>query len=236
MQFRVVWDQLEECPYREGQVARLPLRLPLAPVTGDAFDHALAHGERRSGRMMYHTQCPACSACEPLRIPIARFQPSRSQRRVWARNEGEVRVEVGPPELTPERVDLYNRHKHQRGLTTRDEPLGDQAYKAWLVDSCTHTQEFRYYLAERLVAVSILDFGRVAASSVYHYFDPADSARSLGVYSILKELEVCGAAGFEWYYLGLFVEDCRHLAYKAGYWPHERRIAGAWQPFTRPPA
>jgi arginyl-tRNA--protein-N-Asp/Glu arginylyltransferase len=36
--------------------------------------------------------------------------------------------------------------------------------------------------------------------------------------------------GLEWYYLGFYVRDCSHLAYKAGYLPHERRIGGVWVP------
>jgi arginyl-tRNA--protein-N-Asp/Glu arginylyltransferase len=236
MQFRVVWDQLEECPYLAGQVARLPLRMPIGIVPPEAFDRVLEEGERRSGRMFYRTQCPACSACEPLRVPVARFEPTASQRRVWKRNEGVVRVEVGKAELSWERLNLYNAHKQERGLATRDEPLGAQGYRNWLVDTCTDTREVRYFVDRKLVAVSIVDFGRRSASSVYHYFDPAESRRSLGTYSVLKELALCAEAGLEWYYLGFYVEDCRHLSYKAGYWPHQRRVGGAWQEFTRSPA
>jgi len=235
MQFRVVWDQLEECPYRSGQVARLPLRMPFGTVSADGFDKVLEDGERRSGRMIYRTQCPACSACEPLRVPVPEFRPSASQRRVWRRNEGGVEVEVGRPELTLDRVDLYNRHKLERGLATRDEPLGFQGYRNWLVDTCTDTREVRYRVGGRLVGVSIVDFGRRSASSVYHYFDPDESRRGLGVYSVLKELAICADAGIEWYYLGFYVDDCRHLSYKAGYWPHERRVRGGWQRFERAP-
>ena len=231
MQFRVVWDQLEECPYLPGQVARLPLRMPIGLVQAESFDRVLEEGERRSGRMLYRTQCPACTACEPLRVPVARFRATPSQRRVWRRNEGVVAVEVGKPELSWERLRLYNRHKLERGLATRDEPLGAQGYRNWLVDTCTDTREVRYRVDGKLVAVSIVDFGRRSASSVYHYFDPDEARRSLGVYSVLKELALCAEAGLEWYYLGFYVEDCRHLAYKAAYWPHQRLVAGAWQEF-----
>lgn len=233
MQFRVVWDQLEECPYLPGQVARLPLRLPVSDLGPEAFDRALEAGERRSGRMLYKTRCPACSACEPLRVPVARFTPTASQRRVWKRNEGEITMEVGRPELSWERLALYNRHKQERGLARRDEPLGPQGYRTWLVDSSVDTREIRYLVDGRLIAVSILDVGRRGASSVYHYFDPDESRRSMGVYSALKELAWCREAGLEWYYLGFYVEACRHLAYKATYWPHQRLIAGVWHEFDR---
>src|SRR5690349_10675916 len=100
MLFRIVWDQPETCPYREGQVARLPLRLPPRKLSGEEFDRFLEEGDRRSGRMLYRTRCAACSACEPLRVPVAEFKPSRSQRRAWKRNEGEVTLDVVTPSAT----------------------------------------------------------------------------------------------------------------------------------------
>ncbi len=236
MQFRVVWDQLEECPYLPGEVARLPLRLPLTQLPPEVFDAALASGERRTGRMLYRTRCPACSACEALRVPVARFRPTDSQRRAWRRNEGQVTLEMGKPELSWEHLELYNRHKIERGLATRDEPLGAQGYRNWLVDTCADTREVRYLVGGKLIAVSILDFGHKSVSSVYHYFDPDESKRSMGVYSVLKEIELCALAGIDWYYLGFFVKACSHLAYKATYWPHQRRVGGVWHEFAGPAA
>ena len=237
MQFRVVWDQMEACPYLNAQVARLPLRMPLAALSPDEFDHLLEEGERRSGRMLYRTQCPSCNACEALRVPVKRFLPTPSQERVLRRNAADVEMEIGVPELSWERLHLYNRHKMERGLSHGDEPLTAIGYRTWLMDSCVDTREIRYYVARRLVAVSILDFGRTSASSVYHYFDPDESRRSLGVYSVLKKIELCASAGIEWYYLGFYVGACSRLAYKAGYWPHQRRVAGTWTEFVgREPA
>jgi leucyl-tRNA---protein transferase len=233
MQYRVVWDQMETCPYLSEQVARLPLRMPLGAVSPDEFDRLLDGGERRSGRMVYRTQCPACQACEPLRVPVSRFRPTPSQRRVLRRNEADVRVEMGPPAATAERLRLYNRHKLERGLAEGDESLSEVGYRTWLVDSCVDTREVRYFVEKRLVAVSILDFGRTSASSVYHFFDPDESARSLGVYSVLREIELCAQAGIEWYYLGFYVRDCSRLAYKATYWPHQRRVGGVWTEFEK---
>lgn len=230
MVFRVVWDRLEPCPYLEGESARLPLRMPARVLTGPEFDAALAAGDRRTGRMLYRTQCPACTACEPLRVPVARFAPTRTQERAWRRNTDVDLIVRSPPLANEARVELFNRHKQERGLARTDEPMSLEAYTAWMVDTCVDTREFAYYVGERLVAVSILDVGARSVSSVYHYFDPDEARRSLGVYSVLREIAWCAEMGLEWYYLGLYVRDCSHLAYKANYRPHERRVAGAWVP------
>ena len=233
MQFRILWNQPEPCPYREGYTAQLPLRLPLRRPTPEEFDKMLADGDRRSGRMVYRPTCPACTACEALRVPVDRFQPTRSQRRVW-RGNPDVELRVGRPTLTSERLALYNRHKMERGLSRSGEPLSAESYRVWLMDTCTDTREFQFLVEGKVVAISIIDVGKDSASSVYHYFDPDVSKRSLGVYSIMREIEWCREQGIAWYYLGLYVEDCQHLSYKAAYWPNQRRINGDWIEFTEP--
>lgn len=227
MQFRILWDQPEPCPYRDGQVARLPLRMPMSPVSPEAFDQFLEEGDRRTGRMLYRTQCPECNACHPLRIPVDRFEHSRSQRRVW-RNNQDLELRVGRPALTRERLRMYNRHKLERSLSSSGQALSPENYRAWLTDTCTDTREFQYYLGEKLVGVTIVDIGRTTASSVYHYFDPDESHRSLGTFSVLKELEWCKQQKLVWYYMGFYVSDCSHLLYKASYYPHQRKAGGIW--------
>ena len=187
------------------------------------------------GQTVFRTECPFCQACEPVRVDVAAFSPSRSQRRVLARN-ADLRLEIGTPSLTRRRVALWNRHRRARGLLTsysRKDPVG---YQEWLVESCAPTIEVRYYEGDRLCAVSILDMGVTSANSAYHYYDPADQRRSMGVYSVLREIEVCASLGIRWYYLGLWASDAAALRYKSTYYPHERLIRGAWTPFATPAA
>ena len=113
-------------------------------------------------------------------------------------------------------------------------------YVGWLMRSCFQTMEMRYYLDDRLIGVGICDVGRRAMSSVYFYFDPSPEIAKLspGVFSVLKEIELCRRTDRPHHYLGLFVGDCSQLNYKAAYRPHERRIKGKWCRFDRqsPPA
>lgn len=228
MNFREVWNEPEPCPYRPGQVARLPLRVPERRLTGADLDAQLALGDRRTGGLLYVPTCDACSSCEAIRVDIARFTPSKSQRRVWNRNVGELEVAAGPPQVDDERLLLFNRHKHERGLSRSGDDITRLAYRQWLVDSCCRTVEITYRQAGRLIAVSILDLGEHDASSVYHYFNPDEERRSLGVFSALAEMAWLRQQQFRWYYLGLYVSDCPALVYKAGYRPNERRVGGQW--------
>ena len=226
--FLVVSDLHEDCPYLEGKVARLPLRMPLTGVTPEEFDLLLAEGDRRFGPFLYRTACPSCEACQPIRVPIADFAPSRSQRRAIKKND-DVEVVMGDPQVSPRHLEIYNRHLMERGLARSEEGIGEAAYRLHLLKTCVDTKEVRYYVRGRLVATSILDVGKTSASSVYHAFDPDESGRSLGVFSVVKEIALCKELGLAWYYLGLYVEDCSRLSYKAQYRPHERRVDGQWR-------
>ncbi|RME20554.1 MAG: arginyltransferase [Deltaproteobacteria bacterium] len=227
---QMVHDGLEPCPYLEGQVSRMPLRWQFQDLAPAEVDASLAAGDRRVGRMLYRTRCPACSACQPLRIPVAEFVPSRSQRRVLRRNR-DLRIELAPATYSDEKLALYNRHKMERGLGEEEKPMSRRGYEGWFLRSCVRTREMRYYRGDRLIGVGILDLGARDTSSVYFYFDPDESHRSLGTLSVLVEVEWLRRAGGRYHYLGLYVADCRHLNYKARFFPHERLIDGRWMRF-----
>ena len=72
----------------------------------------------------------------------------------------------------------------------------------------------------------------VALDLIYFYFDPDEEKRSLGTFSVMMEVAWLRSQGGRFHYLGLYVQDCRHLVYKANYFPHERLIDGNWQPFA----
>ena len=226
----LVHDAEEDCPYLPGQVSRLPLRLQLAPLRDEALDEALAAGDRRVGRMVYRTSCPDCVACEPLRLATDTFRPTASQRRV-ARRNGDVRVQIGQPIPSPERLDLFNRHRLERDLSTSGKAMTPDDYQSWFLTTCSPTVEMAYLVGDRLVGVGIVDVGLRDTSSVYFYFDPDESHRSLGTYSVLREVEWLRARGGRHHYLGLYVADCDQLNYKTRFLPHERRIDGAWRRF-----
>lgn len=227
----LVYDEPGACPYLEEQVARMPLRMPLRPLTRNELDRRLEAGHRRQGRLLYRTQCPACRACEPIRVLVGEFKPGRTHRRVWRRGVEIFHVEIGAPMTTRERVALYNRHKRGRHLMREDGPLGAAGYEAFLVETCCETFEIRYRIQGRLVGVAIVDRGEAALSAVYSYYDPRYERLSPGVFSILTQIELCRRWALPHLYLGLYVAACSRMSYKALYTPHERLLGGRWQRF-----
>jgi leucyl-tRNA---protein transferase len=229
----LVWDGFQPCPYLPDRVARMPLRRPPRRLTLDEADARFARSERRVGACVYQTECPTCRACEGLRVPVATFEPSRAQRRVARKWEGHARVEIVPVTYDAEHLELYRRHKAGRGLRHEgDEEITAEGYVGWLVSSCVLTVEMRYWYDDALVGIGVVDLGRTSASSVYFYFDPAFAALSPGTFSALEELAFCRRTGREFLYLGLWVRESKHLAYKADFNPHERLVDGDWRPFV----
>lgn len=224
---QLVHDAEEECPYLDDQVARMPLRWQMRTLSGEELDAALATGDRRVGRMLYRTNCPACTACEPLRVRVQDFKPSKSQRRVWSKNQ-DIKVTVGPAVYSEERLELYNRHKLERGLSRDGKAMTPQGYEGWFLRSCVQTVEMCFELDGRLVAVSIVDVGARDTSSVYHFFDPDIADRSMGTFSALVELAWSRSRGGRFHYLGLYVGGCSRLNYKDRFKPNERAIGGRW--------
>lgn len=229
----VIYDQQERCSYLAGRTARLPLRMPMAKLTGPQFDQRLAEGDRRSGTFLYRTNCPQCTACEPIRVPVDPFQPSRSQRRAWRKGERELTTIVGEPTVDQQRIDMFNAHRLQRGLVSNDREIDQHGYEAFLIETCCDTFEICYFLDSQLVAVAICDDGDASVSAVYCFFDPAFSRYSLGTYSVLKQIELCQKWGKCYLYLGLYIAESPNMSYKANFLPHQRLIGGSWQNFDR---
>jgi arginine-tRNA-protein transferase len=216
-----------ECSYLPDRTATEEAWLAWQ-VKPAAYHELMNRGFRRSGNILYRTVCESCSKCIPIRIPVDEFQPSKTQRRVLRRNV-DVQMIVRELEVTPEKHDVYRRYLH---MQHRNSPQGAdiESFRDFLYSSCVETVEIEYRdAAGKLLGVSICDQSERSLSSVYHYFEPGEARRSIGVYSTVKEIELCRNQGIPHYYLGYWVQGCRTMDYKQQYRPHELLIDGRWQ-------
>jgi len=207
----------------------MPLRLPARVLTPGELDRRLLVGDRRQGCVLYHTECPGCCGCIPLRIDVESFAPSRSQQRTLRQTSRRCRVEVGRPIVDERRVWLYNQHKELRGLGDGQPPIDERHYRDFLVNTCCDSYELRMLLDDTLVGVSIFDRGASSLSAVYCCYDPSYRSLGLGTFAILKQLELCGLWNLRHLYLGLYIPESSRMAYKARYFPHEVLVNGRWQ-------
>ncbi|HWH76936.1 MAG TPA: hypothetical protein VNT76_06170 [Candidatus Binatus sp.] len=169
----------------------------------------------------------------PLRVDLARFTLSRSQKRVLAKNR-DTRVMLRPSSVDAEKEALFEKHR-----VRFDENVPTSLFNFLSPNPaqvpCPNL-ELCVYLGERLLAVTFLDVGGIATSGVYAIFDPAHSKRSLGVLMMLYSIQFSRESSYRYYYPG--------YAYREPFiYDYKKRLSGlehldwqsGWQPYFNDP-
>ncbi len=163
----------------------------------------------------------------PLRIRLADFQLSKSQRRNL-RNNNDLRVEIRPIKITPESNDLFHRHKQRFDHGVPSSIYDFLSFEPAVVPC--EAREIAVYDDDRLVAVSYFDIGLTTTSGIYAAFDPDESSRGLGVFTMLKEIEFSRQSGKEFYYQGYAYEGESFYDYKKRFFAiEEYDWNGTWR-------
>ncbi len=206
------------CTYLPDRLATTRAFYADGDIPPELYHHFMDAGFRRSGRLVYQPVCCGCRECLMIRLPVARFAASKSQRRCWNKNLDLI-VTSAPPQPTDEKFALYRRYQHEWHQRPADDRSG---FESFLYDSPVNTLEYCYRnAAGDLLGVGICDLCNQSFSSVYFYHDPAEARRGLGTFSAIYEIQHARALGIEHYYLGYWVQGCPAMQYKANFKPCE---------------
>jgi arginine-tRNA-protein transferase len=122
--------------------------------------------------------------------------------------------------------------KYSKSRHGESESPDEEAYRGFFVDSPLDTRLIKYYIGGRLIGVAWTDVMPESLSCVYFSYDPAFSDRGLGVFSILKQVELCRFLNKKWLHLGFYVKDSRKMNYKALFKPCQILNRGKWVDYT----
>lgn len=215
----------------------------LASAPPELMDHLWSQGFRHFGRQFFRYNLDLSDKgllnhILPLRIVLDDFTPSRSQRRVMKRN-ADLAVEIGPAVVNESREALFFRHRERFTSNVPD------TLRVFLPEENPATapcdcREVRLLENDRLLAVSYLDCGAEAVSSVYAMFEPDAAARSPGILTMLEEIDFARRTGRRFLYPGYATLEPSHYDYKksfAGLQAYDWK-SGTWLPlshFQNPP-
>ncbi|MEM6263826.1 MAG: hypothetical protein AAGI38_15035 [Bacteroidota bacterium] len=219
-------------------VQRLPVEYcfpqTLSPEGLDVF---LASGWFRSGGMLYRSRI-VCLGAElysviNIRLRVSSYQPSKRHRRLLRKNQPLFRVEVGPAYISSRKEELYRAHRHRfKGFV-----FDELRELLSLEEGIFNTWEVAVYDGDQLVAVSFFDIGREGIASLLAIYDQNYSKYSLGIFTMLCEVDFAQRNGIDFFYPGYVLHKSSEFDYKLQLGRLEYRgTDDQWYTFDHEPA
>lgn len=230
------------CPYLDGRVERkLFTRLVGDPAIDSGINAALTRaGFRRSHEVVYRPACPSCSSCVPVRVPVARFAPSRSLRRVASLNRT-LALEIAPArgyDKVGALYPLFARYQESRHAGGDMARMTEEEFSAMIAEGAADTELWMLRAPPvdgqggPVMGVAIVDRMKDGFSAVYSFFAPDEPRRSLGAQLILTLIAEAARLELDYVYLGYWIRETRKMAYKTRFQPLEALGPEGWKPLT----
>ena len=218
------------CPYLPGRFERKLVTELTGAGAQEHYEVLSRAGFRRSHSIAYRPACAGCSACVPVRIVVAGFQPSASLARI-RRHNSDLALAIIGSRSTREQYALFGRYLDQRHGDGEMAGMDYHDYRAMIEDTAVDSRMLELRDSSgALVAACLTDWTSDGLSAVYSFFAPEESRRSLGSEMILRLVDVARSDRLPYVYLGYWIEKSRKMAYKSRFRPLEAFGARGWQP------
>lgn len=199
------------------------------------LDSLLANGWRHFGthffRYSFGFYQNRIRHVNPLRIKLADYSMSKSHRRIVRKNK-DLQTTIRPTEITAEKEELFDRHKSRFGHGKPNSLFDFLSFSPSNVP--TDGWEVCVYDRTKLLAASFFDVGENSVSGIYAMFDPRENTRSLGIFTMLLEIEYSIERNKTFYYQGYAYEGESFYDYKKRFTAIEKfDWKGNWTDFRK---
>lgn len=190
-------------------------------------------GFRRSGDFLYRPECHQCRQCLSSRVVASDFQMNSQQQKTWKRNQDLTMHIVHAPQINEEHYRLYEKYICARHVDGDMYPPSREQFDLFLLKNAQTSFFVELRKENQLLSVSACDVLDDGISAIYTFFEPKEHRRSLGVFSILKQIEYVNSIERQYLYLGYWVPHSKKMSYKNQYLPCEILVDNMWQPLHR---
>jgi len=181
------------------------------------MDKLLSHGYFRSGKNMFHSPVTfidgVANSTIRTRQTLDNHKLSKSSRKLLAKNNRIFTHELTPLVLDEEVLELYEVYRADCFKGKLNGELWE-----WLDGSLEkeifNTRICKIYFEGVLVAASFVDLGLESMASIMGIYHPDYSKYSLGIFSMLVEVEYGKELGLVYYYPGYILSASPRFEYK----------------------
>ncbi|MBP7901821.1 MAG: arginyltransferase [Spirochaetes bacterium] len=224
------------CGYFPDKISTAVVFYCSSRLPSELVDYILSAGYRRCGNVYYRNICHQCNACVSYRIKINEFIPNRSQRRNEIGNS-DLKVSFKQLNLTENKKLIYRKYFRERhscdcfhGDIMNDNQI-DETMISQMFSDYGNSAECEVSESGRIVSFSTIDFGAKSMSAVYTAYDPFFIRRAPGIFAVLSMIEKCRENGFEYLYLGFYIENHPKMHYKSSFRNSEILKECQWEDF-----
>ena len=229
-QIKVFATQPHTCSYLSERDATTLFIDPNVDINKALYTRLSELGFRRSGEHVYKPQCGECKSCVATRIPSATFMPSKSQKRVLAKNK-DVAVSFTNAIDSLEYYELYQSYINEQHSDGDMYPHNREQYDNFLNCNWNTSTYMTFRLNGKLIAVAVTDLLQDAMSAIYTFYDPNLANRSLGTFCILSQIKHAQQQDWSYLYLGYWIKQSPKMVYKTKFRPIEVLKQGQWHTY-----
>ena len=216
------------CSYLPNKTAHHYATYPHQLLDKDVHSLLINMGFRRSGKGIYKPNCLSCDQCMSIRVPVNQFTASKSQLRILSKN-ADLKIHIIDSPQYEDYFALYQRYIKYRHDNNENMSNVEDTFNNFFFSDWSETFLIEYRLPSgKLICVAICDPVKNGWSAVYTFFDTEYSQRSLGTFSILKQIEMVQSETLDYLYLGYWIQDSQKMNYKTNFTPCEKYMNDKW--------